>query len=248
MTREEPLPNGAINAGNFLSWDQYINSGAEENLMIGDTVRPVEIPRATAVTSTSQCMMISGNTTSVVLLDIIVKLKEPVVWNSITDNNYNENLGDPTLAVFDELQKIRADETRFRALFREFQSLAVVRERESIAIRLEVLLGDFQDDYGRCLDAESMRTFVALYSLHPELRRPIITAAENGNLFAEWKTDEGKRFLGLEMLPTHQVQFVAIRPDAKYPQLSNYTSGLTSVEQLHIDLASYDILAWACAT
>lgn len=247
MTREESLTHSAINAGNFFGWDQYIDSGAEENLIIGD-IRSVEIPRATSVTSTSQWIMVSGNTTNVLLPDIIMKLKEIVVSNSITDNSYNENLCHPTLAVFDELQKIRADDTRFQTVLSHFQSLTNVRERESIAMRLESLLGDFQDDYGRCLDAESMRTFVALYSLHPELGRPVITAAENGILFAEWKTNDGKQFIGLEMLPTHQVRFVAFRPDAKYPQLRNCTSGITSVEQLHIDLASYDILAWACAT
>ncbi len=250
MKREESLSHKAINAGNFLGWDQYIGSGAEENLVARYPVRAVEIPRATAgTTTTSQSIMISDNTTLVgrYVPNDIRKLKKFVNWLPITDIKHNENLGHPTLDVFDELQKIRADETHFRAILHDFRSLTTVRERESIAKRLEALLGDFQDDYGRCLDVESLRTFVALFSLHPELRQPTITAAENGNLFAEWKTDDGKRFLGLQMLPTHQVRFVAIRPNATYPQLRKYASGVTSVEQLFTDLPSYDILAWACA-
>ncbi len=251
MTSEQQsLAQNEINANKLLGyyWDQHVDSATYEYPATGADILRVDIPRATAVNTASQLKISDYTTTnSYSEPDYIMKLRELLFWRPSTDIKHNEILGHPTLDVFEELQKIRADETHFRSLLRDIPSLTDVRERESIAIRLEALLGDFQDDYGRCLDAESLRTFVTLFSLHPELSKPIITAAENGNLFAEWKAEDGKRFLGLQMLPTHQVRFVAIRPHAKYPQLRNYNSGVTSVEQLFTDLDSYDILSWACA-
>lgn len=253
MTREQSLAYSAINASKCLGfpWGQDVGSGVAENLAVGPDIRSVEILRATAGTATPGSVLIlrgmSANTTLInhYALDYLMSGKGAVALLSVPDEKHNEILGYPKLAVFDELQKLRADETRFRAVLRDLRSLTSVRERESIVKRLEALLEDFQDDYGRCLDTESLRTFVALLSLYPELRRPVITAAENGNLFAEWKTEDGKRFLGLQMLPMHQVRFVAFRPDAKYSQLRNHSSGVTSVDQLFTDLASYDVLAWA---
>lgn len=254
MTHEQSLAYSAINASKCLgfSWGQDVGSEVAKNLAAGPDIQSIEILSATAGTATPKMVLI--------LRDIPANTKlishyasdylkmsgtDAVTLLPVTDIKHNEILGYPKLAVFDELQKLRADETRFRAVLRDLRSLTAVREQETIVKRLEALLEDFQDDYGRCLDTESLRTFVALLSLYPELRRPVITAAENGNLFAEWKTEDGKRFLGLQLLPMHQVRFVAFRPDTKYSQLRNHSSGITSVDQLFTDLASYDILAWA---
>lgn len=246
MTREQALAHGAINAG------RYFNSACLDddsrvvgNPAVGRDIRLVEIVGATANTNTSSSEMTSRD-----MLGDQAHIADPLVKDfpkslMLTDSKYNEIPDYARLAVFDGLQKLRADETRFRAVLRELQTLTTIREGAPIVKRLEVLLQDFQDDYGRCLDTESLRTFIALLSLHPNLRRPVITAADNGNLFAEWKSEDGKRFLGLQMLPIRQIRFVAFRPDAKYPQLRNHSSGITPADQLFTDLASYDVLAWA---
>lgn len=163
----------------------------------------------------------------------------------ITNNKHERLPSSPQLAVFDELEKLRADETRFRAGVAELRAMTTVRERESIAQRLENLLADFRDDYGRCLDTESLRTLIALLVLHPALKRPFITATEKGFLFSEWRSEDQKRLLSLQMLPAHRVRFVAYQPATTYPHLRKHSSGVTSVEELFSDLASYDILAWA---
>jgi hypothetical protein len=253
MISTQSLAHKAIHAAKCLSAadDFEFDSMTAEYAAVGSGIRPVEIGRATASTTTSSSVGLLremhadwpqlGHTV------YLVSAKDFTTSPTFTESKNNEALSLVRLAVFDELQRLRADDTRFRAVIRELRTQTAIRERESIANRLEVLLEDFQDDYGRSLNVESLRTFVALLSLHPELRRPAITAAENGNLFAEWKTQDGKRFLGLQMLPMNQVRFVAFRPDAKHSHLRNHSSGVTSVDQLFADLASYDILAWALA-
>ena len=147
--------------------------------------------------------------------------------------------------LFRELQKHRADQTRFREQLSRLYSLTNVRERGSIAGRIDELLGDFQSDYGRSLNTESLQTFIELLSLNPGLKRPVITALDNGNLLAEWRSEDKSHYLGAQMLATHQVRFVAIRPDVKRPHLRIHSSGVTSVDELISDLASYNILSWA---
>lgn len=257
MTREQALAHRAINAGTFPSaaWEDD-DSLAIESLTAERGVRSMEIIRtATSATNTKTISRdVLGRQVFVRLLPSHylrhdryprADVKDFVTPTTLTDSTPNENNSN-WLAVFDELRNLRADETRFREALCELRSMENVREGEAIAKRLEALLDDFQDDYGRCLDTESLRTFIALLSLHPELKRPVITAAENGNLFAEWKSEDGKRFLGLQLLPMLQVQFVTFQPNAKYSQLRNHSSGITSVDQVFMDTASYNILAWAC--
>lgn len=254
MIHAQSLARKAIHAAKCLgATDDFEVDSMAECAAVERGIRPVEIVRATASTTTSSMGVmlrdmhadwsVLGHNVAV----YSVRAKDFTASPTFTGIKNNESLSVVRQAVFDELQKLRADETRFRAVIRELRAQTTISERESIAKRLEVLLEDYQNDYGRSLNAESLRTFVALLLQHPQLRRPAITAAENGNLFVEWKTEDRKRFLGLQMLPMNQVRFVAFRPDAKHPHLRNSTSGITSVEQLFADLASYNILGWTLA-
>lgn len=248
------LARNAIHAakclGGAATAESEDDSMAAESAAIERGIRPVEIARAIASTTTSSKEVMLRHMRAEWSLfaqkpSVYMIAKDLATSQTLTDIKNNEALGLVRPAVFDELQKLRADETRFRALILGLRAQTTIRERDSIAERLEILLEDYQDDYGRSLDAESLRTFIALLLQHPQLRRPAITAAENGNLFVEWKTEDRKRFLGLQMLPMNQARFVAFRPDAKHPHLRNSSSGVTSIDQLFADLASYDILAWA---
>lgn len=249
----EALVEKARNAAKILASfpEEEISLGAADSNQFRN-VRLVEIPSATNTTSQATVMLRDMPVTVSVMG--IGQLKHDffnsLILRSSADLTQLSNIEqDIDLAAywspaFEELQEIRADERPFRAILRELRFMEAVLERRLIADRLETLLEDFQGDYGRSVDAESLRTFVAFLSLYPDLRKPIITAASNGNIFAEWKSEDGSRFLGLQMFPMLQVQYVAIRPNPRYPQLRKNTAGVTSVEQLFADLASYDIQSW----
>lgn len=175
----------------------------------------------------------------------VVGLKKFALSPAYTDSKRDELFGYERLAVFDELQELRADEAPFRVVLQQLHAQTAIRAKESIAERLETLLEDFQEDYGRSLNPESLRSFLALLIQHPDLKRPLITAAESGNLIVEWRSEDKARFLGLQILPMHQVRYVAYRPDGRNPHLKNHSSGVTSVDYLFVDLASYDVLSWA---
>lgn len=174
-----------------------------------------------------------------------VRLVEADPFSLVPTDTEDKSLRYESAAAFDELQKLRADETPFRSVLRQLRARTSIHAGSTIADRLETLLEDFQDDYGRSLNPESLRAFIALLVQHPDLKRPVITASDTGNLSVEWKSEDKERFLGLQVLPTHQVRYVAYCPDARNPRLRKYSSGLTSADQLFVDLASYDVLSWA---
>lgn len=169
----------------------------------------------------------------------LMKEKEAAVW--YPDTSFKQSGALDT--VFYELRKSREED--FQVELYRLRNLADVQARVVIAERLETLLEDFQDEYDHCLDLESLRLFVSLLSLNPQLKRPIITATESGCLVVEWKSEDKTKFLGLQMLSIHKVRFVAFRPSEKNPQLRKHVSGETSVNELFSDLVSYNIKAWA---
>ncbi len=253
MIREYSLAHKARCAERYLGFagdldDESTSSGWGA---ISD-IQPVEIVQAISSTTTplaglSHEMLnawLQGKSRGECRAVVVLGVRELGISPAYTGSRKDELFTHEGLAVFDELQKLRADETPFRAVLRQLQAQASIRAREAIAERLEILLEDFQDDYGRSLNPESMKTLLALLTLHPDLKRPTITAAENGNLFVEWKSEDKTRFLGLQLLPMHQVRFVAYCPDARNPHLRKHSSGVTSVDQLFVDLASYDVLSW----
>lgn len=254
MTYEQALAEKARNAAKILGSfpEGEISLGAADSNQTRMNVRLVEIPSAT--NTTSQATVMLRDMPVPVSVVGIGQLKHDffnslILRSSADLTQLSSIVQDIDLATywspaFEELQEIRADERHFRTILRELRSMEAVRERDLIADRLETLLEDFQGDYGRSIDTESLRTFTAFLSLYPNLRKPIITAADNGNIFAEWKSEDGRKFLGLQMLPMCQVQYVAFCPNTRYPQLRKNTAGVTSVEQLFTDLASYDILSW----
>jgi hypothetical protein len=148
-------------------------------------------------------------------------------------------------AAFEELARVRADTSNFLKAICLLRNAELITEREALADRLTVLLQDYQDDYGQSLDAESLHTFIAFVSFYPELKRPIITATPDGNLFAEWKGDEGSRYLGVQFLPTRQVRYVAIRPNPQHPQHRIRSSGVITTDQLLAEIPSHNIGDWA---
>lgn len=150
--------------------------------------------------------------------------------------------------AFEDLAKVRADDRNFLKVLRSLRNSELILEKEVLAERLTVLLHDYQDDYGQSLDAESLNTFIAFVSFHPELKRPIITATPDGNLFAEWKGDEGRRYLGVQFLPTRQVRYVAIRPNPQHPQLRIRTSGIVTTDQLLAEISIHNVSDWANRT
>lgn len=251
MTHAQSLELRAIHASKFLGSFQGWNEGTMfvESLKSRHDIQTVEISFTPTITSG----VIAG--IGSMSAGVIRALQNPSsghpfykmgnVLLSTTGIERNEIANYP--AAFDELHELRTDKTKFLAALKDLKSQVAIHERESIVHRLETLLVDFQDDYDRALDANSLRTLIALLSLYPKLKRPSITADENGNLFAEWKSEDGKRSLGLLILPMRQVRFVAFRPDTLSPMRKKYVSGLSSVEELFTDLASYDILSWACA-
>lgn len=147
--------------------------------------------------------------------------------------------------VFDELDRVRADDRPFLKVVGDLRNAPTIPERDALADRLEGLLQAYLEDYGQALDAESLRTFMAFVSHHPELKRPVITATPDGNLFAEWKGDKGRRYLGVQFLPTRQVRYVAIRPNPRHAPYRIRSSGLVTVDQLLAEITSYDVTDWA---
>ena len=259
MSYEQSLAHKAIYANKFLGahLGQDADLGTTDNLLYGLDIQLVKPIRATALTVSPTTLFITDSPSdyvpttrpssySVELRAGLVVMVEIKSASTLTNRKYEEKLGSVSFSAFDELQKIRADDTRFRGALRELLTLTNIHEIEAIAKRLEILLEDFQGDYGRCLSTESLRSLIALLSLHPMLRRPMITASENGNLSVEWKSEDGRQFLGLQMLPMRQIRFFTFRPDAKFSTLRKHLSGLTSVDELFSDLASYDILSWIC--
>lgn len=148
-------------------------------------------------------------------------------------------------AAFEDLEKVRADNRTFLKVVAEVRDSKTIPESAALADRLKVLLDAYYDDYGQTLDAESLRTFVSFVSLHPELRRPIITATPDGNLFAEWKGNDGIHYLGLQFLPSRQVRYVAVRPNPKHNHYRIRSSGLVTPDQLVAEIAGHRVLDWA---
>lgn len=151
-------------------------------------------------------------------------------------------------AAFEDLARVRADNRSFLKVICLLRNLELIPEKEVLADRLTGLLHDYQDDYGQSLDAESLHTFIAFVSFHPNLKRPIITATPDGNLFAEWKADEGRRYLGVQFLPTRQVRYVAIRPNPEHPQLRIRTSGVATTNHLLAEIPTHNVGDWASRT
>lgn len=151
-------------------------------------------------------------------------------------------------AAFEDLARVRADNRSFLKEIGLLRNLDLIPEKEILADRLTGLLHDYQDDYGQSLDAESLHTFIAFVSFHPNLKRPIITATPDGNLFAEWKADEGRRYLGVQFLPTRQVRYVAIRPNPEHPQLRIRTSGVATTNHLLAEIPTHNVGGWASRT
>lgn len=159
---------------------------------------------------------------------------------SISEYNIETSCG----AAFEELARVRADDRNFLKVVGDLRNAKTIPENEALSDRLEALLRAYQEDYGQSLDAESLRTFMSFVSHHPELKRPIITATPDGNLFAEWKGDEGRRYLGVQFLPTRQVRYVAIRPNPQHVQCIR-SSGLVTADQLLAEIASHNVADWA---
>lgn len=147
--------------------------------------------------------------------------------------------------AFEELAKTRANASSFLRAIDDLRHTVIIHDRELIANRLKELLVDYQEDYGQSLDAESLRTFITFMASHPELRRPILTATPEGNLFGEWKDQGRTRYVGVHFLPTRQVRYVAYRPNPLYPHQRARTSGLITADLLLKELNAYEILSWA---
>ncbi|MDP3496721.1 MAG: hypothetical protein Q8R84_03520 [Candidatus Nitrotoga sp.] len=251
MILEHSLKLKAINTPKSLG----VYRGCDEGSMSVESQKsrrfiPVEILFPTTITSVPPIKygMSGGLTQSIQhpVTDIPVLWEAGDVMVSAKDINRNEISTYFKPAVFDELQKLRKDKTKFSAALQDLRSRVDIHERVSIVHRLETLMEDFQDDYGRALDADSLRTFIDFLSQYPKLKKPSITANENGILFAEWKNEDGRRSLGVLNLPMHQVRFAAFRPDASSSIRKKHISGVSSIEHLFLDLAPYDILAWVC--
>lgn len=260
MRREQSLTHKARCAERYLGFpgdleDEVTSTGWGA---INRDVRPMEIHRTLTSTTASSASLSAHNVLSAWLQrgkshakhygqPVVrwVGVKEFAISSAYTDSRKDELVGYERVPVFDELQTLRADEAPFRIVLRQLEAQTAIRARESIAERLEGLLEDFQEDCSRSLNPESLRTFLTLLIQHPDLKRPSITAADSGNLVVEWKSEDKMRFLGLQMLPMHQVRFVAYSPDARNPHFKKHSSGVTSVDQLFVDLASYDVLSWA---
>lgn len=147
--------------------------------------------------------------------------------------------------VFTELERLRADDEDFTEAIRDIRNAKAIPEHEALANRLEVLLDAYKEDYGESLNAESLRTFSVFMCQHPMMKRPIITATPDGNLFAEWKGEEGRRYLGVQFLPTSQVTYVAIRPNPQHAPLRIRISGQATADQLLTELSGHDVTSWA---
>ncbi len=251
MTYEQLIAQRARNASGCLGSISRLNDYTDfaESPISRSDVRTVDIPFATSTTSGSlqvvHVMPAGSVTVNPYGYNYLAAFGGCVVIPPKWGVKANEVLEYFNQPVFDELQTLRSDESKFRSVLEDLKSKTAIQEREYIADRLATLLEDFQSDSGRSLDADSLRTFVALLSLYPKLKRPHITADEKGYLFAEWKNEDGKRSLGVLILPMRQIRFVAFRPDESSAVRKKHISGLSSVGQLFKDLSSYDVLTWA---
>ena len=164
---------------------------------------------------------------------------------TLSDNFNFDGIGKST-TVFIELAQRRQNVTRYHALVKELRGLSIILQRDAIADRLEILIEDFLSDFERCIDTDSLISFKSFFIQYPNLKRPLISATSNGNLFAEWKSEDGRYFLGADFTPTRQVRFIANRPNTDNPAFKNYVTGITPISQLFEELIAYKLESWAC--
>lgn len=145
---------------------------------------------------------------------------------------------------FDTKAEIRADDHNFLKLVNVLRESNTIPENDILADRLTTLFYAYKEDFDESLDTESLRTFISFMTKHPELKRPIITATPYSNIYAEWKGDEGRKYLGVQFLPTGEVRYVGIRPRPDQPQRIR-CSGLVPADQLFAEISSLKLGDWA---
>lgn len=163
--------------------------------------------------------------------------------NSTTTTTTAAEIGIARAVFFGELEETRTDTSEFLKVVGGLRTVKTMPEADALASRLEALLEDYQADYSLSLSVESLRTLIGFLSSNPDLKRPIITATPDGNLFGEWKS-EG-RYLGVQFLPNRHGRYVAIRPNPLYTQHRIRSSGVVTTDQLLFEIASHKITEWA---
>jgi len=82
-----------------------------------------------------------------------------------------------------------------------------IQYRNELEVRLEDLLGAYQDDYeGRSLSPGSIDVLVTFLNASLHFRRPRVSATPSGDLYAEW-TGPGSMMLGARFMESG-VQYV----------------------------------------
>ena len=105
--------------------------------------------------------------------------------------------------------------------------------RESLAARLEELLGAYQEDYeGRSLSPSAISILVGFLRAHTFLREPSLTATPSGDLYAEW-IGPCDRLLGVRFLSSGDgCRLVVFAPNPLHGGRTDRTSGTTTADAL----------------
>jgi len=116
--------------------------------------------------------------------------------------------------------------------------------RESLAARLEELLGAYQEDYeGRSPSPSAINVLLGFLSAHPFLREPSLTATPSGELYAEW-VGPCDRLLGVRFMSSGEVHYVVFAPNPLHSGRTDRTSGTTTADALMSKPELLDARGW----
>lgn len=157
---------------------------------------------------------------------------------------------DPAVAqtAFQELDCLRANDKEVRQLIGRIRNEIDADERELIARRLEVLQEGYREENnGRALSADSLRSFVAFLLTASGLKRPSLSATSEGYLYGRWKGDEG-RLLSVQFLPASGASFVLFHPNSVRPSKMSRQYGMTTADALMAEvIIPNQVLLWAAS-
>lgn len=147
--------------------------------------------------------------------------------------------------AFRELDTLRKNDAYVRRKIDSVRGMADVACCEEIAERLTLLQSLYsEENAGRAMSADSIRSFGDFLRSCPNLRKPTLALTHEGYVYAKWSGEQGRLF-SAEFLPSGDVSYVVFQPSNRGIRVNRYY-GTTTADSLSADvLIPIGVLSWA---
>ena len=148
---------------------------------------------------------------------------------------------------FDSIDDFLDDDEKLTGIIDYIRSQTNISFGQQLANRLEFLveIAKEEEPGETPIIPESLRYFINLLHLAPNLKYPDVMISPSRNIRVQWQVASNRHF-AVEFIEDGDVRFVIFSPDPENLEKITRISGITSLDSLLEITQPYGVLDWSC--